>query len=165
MNQPSMRLLVLLASLPGLAACGGGDAAEAARGYQRQMLPVIGQNRVLNEQFLKMTPMIKSEELSGDDIAEKWEQSILPGAADLQATIEIIESGVPELDEVHQQLVFSWTERTAAYQEIVDAYNANDPVAFQKGFSRNLNSKLTEEQYFLQVNAILQVYNLSLSPF
>lgn len=148
------------------AGCGGGDplAADVAD-YHARVTPTLSLNQSMSQQFLELTRGLKEEKLSPDDIAARWEQQIIPQADELKAEVLSIEPQTAELQDLHSQLTFAWTERAEAYHQMHDAFENNEPEAFKKAFDRNLKAKLTEEQYFNQVNVLLQPYDLKLTPY
>ena len=162
----SARFLIPAALMVALAGCGGGDPlAKDVADYHARVTPMLQINQSMAQQFLELTSELKADSISSDQIAKRWESQIVPQAAELKNEALAIEPSTAELQDLHSQLTFSWSERAEAYQQMLDAFQGNQPDKFKKAFDRNLKAKLTEEQYFNQINVLLQPYDLKLSPY
>jgi len=160
------RTLIPALLLATLAGCGDGDPlAQDVADYHARVTPTLQTNQSMSQQFLELTQELKGNNISSDEIAQRWEQQIVPQADELKNEVFAIEPQTAELQDLHSQLTFSWSERAEAYHQMLDAFKGNQPDKFKKAFDRNLKAKLTEEQYFNQVNVLLQPYDLQLTPY
>ena len=148
-----------------LAGCGEDPLAADIADYHARLSPILTTNQAMSQQFLELTRGLKDETLDADDIAARWRDQIIPQAEELRAEAVAIEPRTAELQDLHSQLTFAWTERAEAYRQMYEAFEGRQPEAFKSAFARNLDAKRTEEQYFNQVNALLQPYDLKLTLY
>jgi hypothetical protein len=155
---------LLLAGL--LAGCGGGDPLEQdIAEYHARISPTLPQNLSMAKEFLDLTTQLKADKIGADEVAARWEQQIIPQADTLKDEVAAIQPDTAELQELHSQLVYSWTERAEAYHQMHEAFKSNNNDKFKKAIDRNLKAKLTEEQYFNQINVLILPYGVQLSPY
>ncbi len=159
-STPGLKVLILFA----LAACGNPIADEMAS-YHTAMDPLMTENTKLASQFLVLAQDVLKDKDGMDRVVTRLEGEVIPAANGVKAGIESVEPGLEELQDVHQQAINAWTLQSQAYREMVDAYKANDPVAFQAGQKKHGQAKVTIEIYVKQVNRLLEPYGYHLDEF
>jgi hypothetical protein len=98
-------------------------------------------------------------------VVQQLESQVIPAAKELQAGIAGVEPGIEELQDVHQQAVTAWTLQAQAYEEMVQAFQANDPATFASGQKKLGQAKVTIESYVKQANRLLEPYGYHLDEF
>ncbi len=158
----SSRLTALI--LLGLAACGDPVAAEIAA-YHGAMDPLMSENTRLASQFLVLAKAVHSDQQDMDGVVSQLETQVIPAAKELQAGIAGVQPGIEELADVHSQAVTAWTLQAQAYEEMVRAFENNDPTAFASGQKKLGQAKVTIESYVKQANRMLEPYGYHLDEF
>lgn len=148
-----------------LGGCGPDPVEQDAVAYHAAVTPLFSQNLVIATGFLDIASRVKKGEAPPEQVAQRLSTELSPAADQLKAAVEKIEPVTPALGEAHTVLVRAWTDRAAAYHAMNDAWNANDPVAFEAAQKQNLQSKLDEERYFSTANAALAPYGLVLDQY
>lgn len=151
-------------ALVGLLACGDPVAGDIAA-YHTAMDPLMGENTRLASQFLVLAKAVHKDQQSMDGVVQQLEDQVIPAAKNLQAGITSVEPGIEELQDVHQQAITAWTLQTQAYEEMVKAFEANDPNGFAAGQKKLGQAKVTIESYVKQANRLLEPYGYHLDEF
>lgn len=162
---PTMRDVILLLSLPLLAACAADPLAEEAVAYQSAMAPVMTQNAALGAEFLEMATKLNDESFGPDRLAKRWHRKVLPLSEEVATSASQVSTADLELSARHQALGQAWQDRAQAYTEIDQAWEAGDPNAMDKAFQANVQAKLAEEAALADLNALLGAYGVALDPF
>ncbi len=165
----AMRMLLsllpaLLLGLVVLNGCGD-DEAEAASTYAAQVNPLMVRNGQLARLFLDLATRIRNEQLDAQSVARVFEEQVIPLADGLARDVANIQPALPQLQALHANLVEAWKERARAYHDLLEAFKAADPQAFETAHQVNVRAKLAEEQYFQQLNALLVPYGLRVDQF
>jgi hypothetical protein len=146
-------------------ACGAGPEAEDAQGYVESMRQPLADNAVLAQRFLTDASQVKKQTTDGPKLAEELSRELAPQAEALSKAVAGIEPGEPKLKDAHAILVKSWKDRAEAYGAMRDAWSGGDLVGWDAAMKKNTQSKLDEEEYFVQVNAYLAGYELQLEQY
>ena len=157
--------LLALATLGLALACGADPVADDAAAYTVAMQPTLEDNRELANEFLQVAALIHKREIDDEGIVERWDKDIIPSAKALHTAADAVSPATPELEGPHERLVASWADRADSYKEMKAAYAANDDEAFQAAWQKNVEAKIAEEQYFIEVNAVLGAYGYRLDQF
>ncbi len=151
-------------ALAGLIACSDPVADEVAA-YHAAMDPLMAENTRLASQFLVLAKAVHKDEQGMDGVVQQLETQVIPQARDLQAGIAGVDPGLEELQDIHQQAVTAWTLQAEAYNEMVGAFQSNDPQAFASGQKKLGQAKVTIESYVKQANRLLEPYGYHLDEF
>lgn len=142
-----------------------GAERRDASAYVDAMQPVLGQNMELTREFVDVATLVKRGDSKPADIAARFEQTLVPGAARLRDAVDAIEPETPELAATHELLVRTWTARAEVYEQIHDGWTALDPDAFDAAVARDMQLKDDERQYFEQVAQLLAAQGLALDAY
>jgi hypothetical protein len=151
-------------TLIGLLACGD-PVAEHIAAYHAEMDPLMSENTRLASQFLVLAKAVHKDQGNMDVVVQQLESQVIPAAKELQAGIAGVEPGIEELQDVHQQAVTAWALQAQAYEEMVQAFQANDPATFASGQKKLGQAKVTIESYVKQANRLLEPYGYHLDEF
>jgi hypothetical protein len=157
---PRLSTLTLL----GMLACGD-PVAEHVAAYHSEMDPLMSENTRLASQFLVLAKAVHKDQGDMDVVVQQLETQVIPAAKELQAGISGIEPGLEELQDIHQQAITAWSLQAQAYEEMVQAFRANDPTAFAAGQKKLGQAKVTIESYVKQANRLLEPYGYHLDEF
>ena len=158
---PAMSSFVLFTALT---ACATDSATKAAEAYAHSMAPLLADDEALARKQVALAEGTTSGQLAAPDVAERYNRELVPEAGALRDRAKAIEpdAALPELQAPHALLVRAWTDRAAAYLEILRAYRAADLTAFDAAAKKNLDAKATEEQYFDDVEKVLAAHGATL---
>ena len=158
---PAMSVFVLLTAL---AACATDSASKAAEAYAHSMAPLLADDDELARKQIALAEGTTSGHLAAPDVAERYNRELVPEAGALRDRAKAIEpdAALPELQAPHALLVQAWTDRAAAYLEILRAYRAEDLPAFDAAAKKNRDAEAAEEQYFDDVEKVLAAHGATL---
>lgn len=148
-----------------LVSCGGDPAAADIQTYAAAMSSPLEKNQALAQHFLDIASGVKKGETTGEKIADVMVKELVPEADALVAEVSAIQPSTPKLKDAHSGLVKAWTDRSGAYHAMADAWTVGDLAAFDAAQKRNLQSKLDEERYFTEANAIAGEYGLVITQY
>ena len=157
--------LLALGALAMVLACGTDPVAGDAATYTAAMQSTLEANRELANEFLQVAALIHKREIDDAGIVQRWNKDIISMAEDLTDQANTVQPATPALQAPHASLVLSWTDRADSYKEMKEAYESNDSDAFEDAWQKNVEAKITEEQYFDDVNRVLGPYGYRLEQF
>lgn len=159
-----MRWIVAIIGLLALA-CGASPEADDAAAYVAAVEPVLHDNARLAQRFLTDASLVKKRTTDGSKLAEELAQTLAPEAEALARAAAGVQPSTPALAETHAGLVKAWSDRSAAYAAMRDAWAAGDLAAWDAAVKKNTQSKIDEERYFTEVNRYLAPYELRLDQY
>jgi hypothetical protein len=146
-------------------ACGAGPEAEDAQAYVDAMRQPLADNAVLAQRFLTDASEVKKQTMDGPKLAEQLARELAPQASTLSKTVAGLSPAEPELHDAHAILVQAWADRAAAYAAMNESWSKGDLAGWDAAMKQNTQSKLREEEYFVQVNAYLSAFDLRLEQY
>jgi hypothetical protein len=150
--------------LIGAIACGD-PVAEDIGAYHSAMDPLMTENTRLASQFLLLAKAVHKDQEGTDGVVRSMESQVIPAAKELEESIRAVQPGLEELQDVHQQAITAWSLQSQAYQEMVQAYQTNDPQAFASSQKKLGQAKVTIESYVKEVNRLFEPYGYHLDEF
>ena len=158
-----MRLLPLALLL--LAACGEPDPrARSAPAYVDALEPLLYENGFLAERLVGTAAAIHGDSLRADGVLTAWRTEVVPLARHL-ADQAAITSPPGEWAAPHADLVSAWSARADAYQDIEIAIEEGDLERWQDARRQADAAKLSEEEWFRQMNRDRAPFRLTLDQF
>ena len=158
-----VRAVAIIAFL--ILACAGGGEPDPAAAYVSALEPAMVENAALAQRFLTEASRIKKKETDGAQLAEVIAKELGPKADELSRAAGAVSPLDPRLTEPHAVLVKAWADRAAAYTAMRDAWAAGDLIAWDAAVKKNTQSKLDEERYFTDINAVLAPEGLTLRQY
>ncbi len=146
-------------------ACTGGGEPHPAAAYVAALEPAMVDNAALAQRFLTEASRIKKKETDGAQLAEVIAKELAPKAEELSRAAGAVSPLDPRLTVTHAVLVKAWADRAAAYGAMRDAWAAGDLIGWDAAVKKNTQSKLDEERYFTDVNALLAPEGLVLRQY
>ncbi len=146
-------------------ACGSSPEADDAAAYVAAVEPALRDNARLAQRFLTDASLVKRGTTDGGKLAEELARDLAPEASALAKAVAEVHPDTPALSDTHATLVKAWTDRSAAYGAMSDAWAAGDLAAWDAAVKKNTQSKIDEERYFTEVNRYLAAYELRLEQY
>ncbi|MSQ04193.1 MAG: hypothetical protein EXR71_20275 [Myxococcales bacterium] len=158
-----MRALSTIAIL--ILACTGGGDPDPVAAYVIALEPAMADNAALAQRFLTEASRIKKVETDGAQLAEVIAKELAPKADELARAAAAVSPMDPRLTDPHAVLVKAWADRAWAYGAMRDAWAAGDLIGWDAAVKKNTQSKLDEERYFGDLNALLAPEGLVLRQY
>jgi hypothetical protein len=136
-----------------------------ARAYATEMQSLFVENRAISREFLDVAALIKKESLDAHQIAERFEERVVPRAVALSEKVDAVDPGRSGLTQVHAGIERAWTIRADAYTALAKAWKDADNTAFSRALHDNRAVRKAEERYIEAANQLLVDHQIQLDPY
>jgi hypothetical protein len=161
--QPSASTLPLLAGalLSLSAACQKPDPGPAqAQAYVAALSPILVDNARLAREMTTLAGEVKQNRTDAPQIAGRLEKALVPAAKQVAEHAGALDTPHPALKAAHAELVESWQDRAATYEDLAQAWKDQDLDGIERAMDEIDAWRSRQDRSIEALNTAVSAYGM-----